>query len=68
MSEKVFNVTGMSCGECESKVKAAIEGADTAFSATASWEAGTVSVTGIHCGECEGKIKTAIEGAGFKVA
>ena len=69
MSEKVFKVTGMACGECEGKVKTAIEAADSAFTATASWEAGTVTVTGMHCGECEAKIKAAIEGAGsFTVA
>jgi copper chaperone CopZ len=69
MSEKTFNVTGMHCEDCNVKIKTAIEAADSAFTATPSWEAGTVSVTGMHCGECEGKIKAAIEGAGaFKVA
>ena len=69
MSEKVFTVTGMTCGECEGKIKTAVEAADSAFKATASFEAGTVTVTGMHCEDCASKIKAAIEGAGeFKVA
>ena len=69
MAEKTFNVTGMHCGECETKIEASIKAADSALTAKASWEAGTVSVTGVHCDQCEGTIKTAIEGAGdFKVA
>ena len=59
----------MMCGECEQKVIAAIVAADSAFTATASSAAGTVTVTGLHCEACEANIKTAIEGAGdFKVA
>lgn len=69
MSEKTFTVTGMHCGDCEGKVKASIEAADSAFTATASHSEGTVKVTGLHCEACEGTIKAAIEAAGdFKVA
>eukprot|EP01043_Picozoa_sp_COSAG02_P050015 COSAG02_NODE_5089_length_4642_cov_4.926040_1_plen_957_part_00 len=70
LTTMVLIVSGMMCGNCEEKVRAALEAVDGVHEAVADWEAGTAIVTGSSgsMGADGSIIIDAVEGTGKDAA
>mgnify|MGYP001569052763 FL=1 len=66
--EVVLKVSGMTCAECEGKVKSALEGCDGVIKATADHKTGEAVVEVEAAAEINADaLSKAVEKAGFKV-
>jgi len=61
---RIYSVSGMTCGHCQSSVEQEVGGLESVSSAVVDLEAGTVTVTGTAD---ESDVKAAVEEAGYEV-
>lgn len=66
--ELTLQVTGMTCGGCESAIRRVLTMVDGVTSATASHQAGEVKVVFEPSKTSRARIEQAIEAAGYEVA
>lgn len=68
MTERIFNVEGMSCGHCKAAVESELNKLSGVERSNADFENGTVEVRYDEERVTTGDIKNAVEEAGYTVA
>jgi len=68
MTDKTFNVEGMSCAHCKAAVEEKLNGLSSVERSNADFERGTVEVRYDESRVTDGDIKNAVEEAGYTLA